>query len=62
MTDFNRRLRLLCEATANFTVISREIFIVSKKRRQALKQFATELKIAAENFLKVCEELEHEQT
>lgn len=60
MNEYARTLRLLCEAVANFAEVSRKIFFPDEKRRTVLKNFASELKTASENFLKTCEELEHE--
>lgn len=54
--EFDNALRGLCLAVANFTYISREIFVNKPKRRETLKQYAQELQKASELFLKVCDD------
>lgn len=60
MNTFDNTLRFLYEAVHNFHWASAYLYHPKSKRLEVLKKFATELKIAAENFIKACEELEHE--
>ena len=54
--EFDNALRGLCLAVANFTYISRELFVDKPRRRELLKNYAQELQKASERFLKVCDE------
>lgn len=62
MSEYEKRLRFLCEAVDNFHWASAYLYHPESKRVQVLKKFAAELKTASENFIKACEELEHDQT
>lgn len=60
-TACDKTLRFLCEAVHNFHWVSGHIY-PEAKRLQVLKKFAVELRTTADNFIKACEEAEHDRT
>lgn len=53
MNDYEHALRELCMKVEGFQWVSRDIIFPESKRKQRLKKFAEELRIAARDFVKV---------
>lgn len=53
MNDYGHALRELCMKVEGFQWVSRDIIFPESKRKERLKKYAEELRIAARDFVKV---------